>query len=128
MAYGVKISIILNNTGSKERRYVMSDNVVKLQRFRIGKSTLAEMCEEITEVSYPFITLNICDSKGGLFMSNTVAWARFREDEQRKDLWQVRNNDEIMPSQFVWISKKHLSRYVLVFQEENIRYVFQMTV
>jgi hypothetical protein len=93
--------------------------------FELDKSTLEDMHLEITERLFPFITFNILDDNGVLVASNTIPWARFREVEDRPDLWEVRSNDDpVVTRHVLYLSQKVLSSYIFTQQNGPTHYVF----
>jgi hypothetical protein len=111
-----------------EQTYYAKEGVSTLNinttKFELNRSTLLEMYEEITERIFPFITFNVVDGNGNIVSSSTVPWARFREMDDRPDLWEVRSSDEPAPKHMLYVSKSILSRYIYTSGQDNVHYVF----
>lgn len=106
-------------------------DILKLEKFKEGKSTLAEMYEEISEGTFPFITFNtVTKEDGELLTSCTIPWARFREKEV-PGLWEVRSCDceeHKDERQNMFITKNAMAKFILDRVEGPVHYIFCLRV
>jgi hypothetical protein len=106
--------------------------IVPLQKFKEGKSTLAEMYEEITEGVFPFINFQVWSKNGNLVMHVPIPWARFREDTENPNIWEVRSTDcdptcECCNHTHIFITKAQMKSFIYSGSKNIAHYQFSLT-
>jgi hypothetical protein len=112
-------------TKAKKRSNV--PNVIVLEKFKVGKSTLAEMHSEITEGIFPFICL-IVTQDNALVSCITIPWARFRDVDEQPTILELRSNDvtdNSIPTHMAYLSKEIMKNYIFKSHEGTHYYSFE---
>ncbi|MEK5036189.1 hypothetical protein MKY96_32590 [Paenibacillus sp. FSL R7-0302] len=104
-------------------------NVILFEKFKEGRSTLAEMCEEITEGLFPFVTFRVFVGSS-MASCVTIPWCRFRPYQNA--FWEVRSCDCGgtycgHPTQTLYMEKSSTKEYVFSKVQDGV-YFFDMNV
>jgi hypothetical protein len=104
-------------------------NVINFERFRPGRSTLAEMYEEVTEGIFPFVTFRVMIGSD-LLLQTMINWCRFRELPENPEILEVRSCDCSgmvcgHPTQKMYISKRALKEWKFVEERQGMFLLFE---